>query len=243
MFNAFRLVFGLMCLIALTPFTSLANTPIESFVGKCSWYGPGFHTRTTANGEKYDMYGISAAHKKLPFNTLVRLTHLKKQRSIVVRVNDRGPVAPSLTLDLSYGAAMGLTSVQEGKAEVLFEIVGTTKKLLTEGERFYISLDDTISAPQQNPLYTPKNEKEKQYYQEVLYAIQAHDKIKKNLEKLYIVGVQNATDLLLEIDNNVCLGPFDDFFQAEEYYFKLATLFPHASIWLKDENKARRLVQ
>ena len=74
-------------------------------VGIASWYGPGFHGNYTANGEVYDMYGISAAHKTLPFVTIVRVVEIETGRSIVVRINDRGPFIDGRIIDLSKGAA------------------------------------------------------------------------------------------------------------------------------------------
>jgi len=68
---------------------------------KASWYGPRFHGRLTANGEIYDQMGYTAAHKSLPFGTLLRLTNPKNNKSIVVRINDRGPYIPGRKIDLS----------------------------------------------------------------------------------------------------------------------------------------------
>lgn len=73
--------------------------------GVASWYGKDFHGRKTANGERYNMYAMTAAHKLLPLGTKVRVTHLGNGRSIVVRVNDRGPFVGNRIIDLSYGGA------------------------------------------------------------------------------------------------------------------------------------------
>ncbi len=82
--------------------------------GIASWYGPGFHGNLTANGEVYDMYGISAAHKTLPFGTIVRVVEIETGRSIVVRINDRGPFIEGRIIDLSKGAAEKLGIVEKG---------------------------------------------------------------------------------------------------------------------------------
>ena len=74
-------------------------------VGIASWYGPGFQGNFTASGEVYDMYAVSAAHKTLPFGSIVRVTDLETGRSIVVRINDRGPYVEGRIIDLSFGAA------------------------------------------------------------------------------------------------------------------------------------------
>jgi rare lipoprotein A len=82
--------------------------------GIASWYGPGFHGRLTANGETYDMNGISAAHRSLPFDTWVRVTDLDTGRSLDVRINDRGPFVDGRIIDLSRGAAEQLGMVERG---------------------------------------------------------------------------------------------------------------------------------
>ena len=87
-------------------------------VGIASWYGPGFHGNLTANGEVYDMYGISAAHKTLPFGTIVKVIEIETGRSVVVRINDRGPFIEGRIIDLSKGAAERLGIVQKGITEV-----------------------------------------------------------------------------------------------------------------------------
>lgn len=69
-----------------------------------SWYGPGFHGRLTANGERYNMHALTAAHKTLPFGTEVKVTNVKNGKSVVVRINDRGPFAKGRTIDLSKAA-------------------------------------------------------------------------------------------------------------------------------------------
>ena len=86
--------------------------------GTASWYGRKFHGRRTSNGETYDMYGISAAHKTLPFGTVVRVTNLRNGRRLDVRINDRGPFAKRRIIDLSYGAAKKLGVVGPGTAPV-----------------------------------------------------------------------------------------------------------------------------
>lgn len=86
--------------------------------GIASWYGPGFHGRQTANGERFDQYQVSAAHTTLPMPSLVRVTNLENGRSMVVRVNDRGPFAHGRIIDLSRRAAQLLGFEQQGTAKV-----------------------------------------------------------------------------------------------------------------------------
>lgn len=90
-------------------------------VGVASWYGPGFHGKKTANGERYNMYAMTAAHKLLPLGSSVRVTHLSNGRSIVVRVNDRGPFIEDRIIDLSYTAAQRLNIIGTGTARVRVE--------------------------------------------------------------------------------------------------------------------------
>jgi rare lipoprotein A len=92
-------------------------------VGIASWYGPGFDGNHTANGEIYDMNGISAAHKTLPFGTIVRVVELSTGRTIVVRINDRGPFVEGRIIDLSKGAAAELGIIEKGITKVGLRIV------------------------------------------------------------------------------------------------------------------------
>jgi rare lipoprotein A len=82
--------------------------------GVASWYGPTFHGEHTSSGEPYDMYGMTAAHKTLPLPTYARVTNLKNGRSVVVRINDRGPFVANRLIDLSYTAAAKLDMLREG---------------------------------------------------------------------------------------------------------------------------------
>jgi rare lipoprotein A len=86
--------------------------------GVASWYGPGFHEAQTSNGEAYDMYAMTAAHKTLPLPTYVQVTNLKNGRSVILRVNDRGPFKDSRIIDLSYTAAAKLDMLRAGTAFV-----------------------------------------------------------------------------------------------------------------------------
>jgi rare lipoprotein A len=91
--------------------------------GVASWYGPGFHKIRTSTGEPYDMYGMTAAHKTLPLPAYVRVTNLQNGRSIVVRVNDRGPFVGNRIIDLSYTAAAKLDMLRDGTAMVEVRVI------------------------------------------------------------------------------------------------------------------------
>ena len=94
-----------------------------TITGVSSFYAEDFHGKITANGETYDMYGLTAAHKTLPFNTLVKVTNLDNDKSLTLRINDRGPYAKGRILDCSYGAAVKLAFVGEGTARVKIEVI------------------------------------------------------------------------------------------------------------------------
>lgn len=89
--------------------------------GHASWYGTKFHGRRTANGEVYNMYAMSAAHKTLPLPSYAKVTNLENGRSVIVRVNDRGPFVPGRIIDLSYTAAQKLGYINKGVARVEVE--------------------------------------------------------------------------------------------------------------------------
>jgi rare lipoprotein A len=91
--------------------------------GVASWYGPTFHGESTSMGEKYDMYAMSAAHTTLPLPTYARVTNLNNGKSVVVRINDRGPFAKNRLIDLSYTAAAKLDMLKEGTALVEVRVV------------------------------------------------------------------------------------------------------------------------
>ena len=91
--------------------------------GTASWYGADFHGRPTSNGEFYNMYTHTAAHKTLPFNTVVRVTHLTTGASTEVRINDRGPFVGNRLIDLSMAAARDLDMVRTGTAPVRIEVL------------------------------------------------------------------------------------------------------------------------
>ncbi len=91
--------------------------------GIASWYGADFHGKRTANGEIYNMYSHTAAHKTLPFNTYVRVTNLENGKSTIVRINDRGPFVRNRIIDLSYAAAKDIEIARAGTAPVIVETV------------------------------------------------------------------------------------------------------------------------
>ena len=100
--------------------------PARKFqVGRASWYGRLFQYKKTASGEPYDMHDFTAAHRTLPLGSWVKVTNLKNDKSVMVRINDRGPVLKSRILDLSYGAALILGMDGDGIAKVRLDLIET----------------------------------------------------------------------------------------------------------------------
>jgi rare lipoprotein A len=91
--------------------------------GLASWYGKRFHGQKTSSGEPYDMYKMTAAHPTLPIPSYVRVTRVSNGKSVIVRVNDRGPFHSNRIIDLSYVAAYKLGYLQSGQAEVSIEAI------------------------------------------------------------------------------------------------------------------------
>ena len=91
--------------------------------GKASWYGQKFHNKRTASGEKFDMRSLTAAHRTLPFDTIVRVENLKNGRKVDVRINDRGPFIEGRIIDLSRKAAEKLDMIRDGVVTVRIEVL------------------------------------------------------------------------------------------------------------------------
>jgi rare lipoprotein A (peptidoglycan hydrolase) len=97
-------------------------------IGIATWYGRDFNGHPTADGERFDMDAMTAAHRTLPLGSYVRVTLVSNARSVVVRINDRGPYVRGRTIDLSYGAARALGIVGSGRARVAIEPVGKDER-------------------------------------------------------------------------------------------------------------------
>ncbi|MDO5651795.1 MAG: septal ring lytic transglycosylase RlpA family protein [Moraxella sp.] len=109
----------------LSQLSAVASNTVSKFsqTGLASWYGRQFHGRKTANGERFDMNAMTAAHRSLPMNCYVRVTNKDNGKSVVVRINDRGPFHGNRVLDLSYGAAKAIGITQKGVGNVSIERV------------------------------------------------------------------------------------------------------------------------
>lgn len=133
-----------------TPMTTLG--PYKER-GIASWYGRRYHGKKTASGEIYDMYEMTAAHTTLPIPSYVRVTNIKNNKSIVVRINDRGPFLSSRLIDLSYTAAYKLDVLSGGSAWVEVETILPAKQLTFKPERSANSLDITHASSSTNKIY------------------------------------------------------------------------------------------
>ena len=120
----------------------------DTFKGNASWYGPDFHGKLTSNGETYNMYDMTAAHKTLPMNTIVKVTNLRNGLSTVVRINDRGPFVATRIIDLSNKAAHKIDMIGKGTAPVKLEILGFE----TKGKKRIPSKKEMKKSPQEKSL-------------------------------------------------------------------------------------------
>lgn len=121
-----------------------------SQTGRASWYGPGFHGKRTSNGETFDMHALTAAHRTLPMSSYARVTNLANGKSIVVRINDRGPFHSNRVMDLSKGAATQLGFLRQGSANVKIEA-------LQDNEGVIADVAENTTQPEKNNTGNLKN--------------------------------------------------------------------------------------
>jgi len=123
-------LFSLLIQQCTYPTHSAGPSGRRVFYGKASYYGKKFHGRKTASGEIYNMYALTAAHRSLPFGTVCRVTNQSNKKSVIVRINDRGPFVHGRILDLSFKAADVLAGLNQGIIPVKIEILkwGPEKK-------------------------------------------------------------------------------------------------------------------
>ncbi len=166
--------------------------------GIASWYGPGFHGRRTASGERYNMYAFTAAHKLLPMGTKVLVINLENGRRTVVRINDRGPFVKGRIIDLSYAAARALGMHRKGTARVRIIALSEDEggKILWSKEKFYIqvgafkSYANAVRLKQKlarrYPLVTiePYQKDGQTYYRVQVFAAQDLNEARKHLASL-----------------------------------------------------------
>ncbi|WP_088331937.1 septal ring lytic transglycosylase RlpA family protein [Lacimicrobium sp. SS2-24] len=193
------------------PFTPRGNAPYEVFGrayqpmrtaqdysqrGEASWYGQKFHGHLTSNGEVYDMYAMSAAHKTLPLPSFVRVTNLANNKQVIVRVNDRGPFHGNRVIDLSYAAAVKLDMLKTGTAKVQIDSI-------------HVDEQGNMRIAGESPLRPEQQEAAKALFIQVA-ALSDENKVKqlaKGLENLYQLPTQ-----LLAFNGvyRLRLGPIED---------------------------------
>ena len=174
--------------------------------GVASWYGPTFHGGNTSSGEPYDMYAMTAAHKTLPLPCYARVTNLRNGKTVVVRINDRGPFVANRLIDLSYTAAAKLDMIREGTTLVEVRALSPT-----------VPDELTRSAAQPPPaLYVQAGAfADQQHAQRLLARLQA-----AGLERVFIASpLQNGTHLY-----RVRLGPVESVAQFDELTARLTAL-------------------
>ncbi|MDO5685805.1 MAG: septal ring lytic transglycosylase RlpA family protein [Neisseria sp.] len=115
--------------------------------GKASWYGKAFHGRLTTSGERYDMYEMTAAHPTLPIPSYVRVTNLANDKTVIVRINDRGPFHGKRIIDLSYAAAKKLGYVKSGVANVRVEQIVPQQNAAKKAEPTFITVQSFDNLP------------------------------------------------------------------------------------------------
>lgn len=208
-------VFGFCLTLCITAATFAGEAgPARPATGTASWFGAWHHGKNTASGEPFDMYAMTAAHRKLPFGTVIRVTNTRNGKDVVVRVNDRGPYRKKRILDLSYAAAERLGMRASGTAPIRLEVVGDTEgRPLEEGQAFFVRLAEQPPA--------------------------SASLLEEQMGRLVRVGFQEAPTLLHTTDDAVALGPFDSFQAAQETLVRVSTLYPFASIMLTGRDKAR----
>jgi rare lipoprotein A len=174
--------------------------------GKASWYGKKFHGHKTSNGEIYDMFSMSAAHKNLPLPSFVKVTNTGNNRSVIVRVNDRGPFHSERIIDLSYAAAYKLGMLKSGTADVRVDLI--------------------IPGQDNNTLFTKKPD----WYIQIL----ASSNASKALDVAEKLGAEyKVSNRLVAAGtlHRVQLGPIEDMNDAEDLLLAVQTKYKNAYLF------------
>jgi rare lipoprotein A len=173
--------------------------------GKASWYGEEFHGKKTSNGEVYNMYAMTAAHKILPFDTYVGVKNLENNREIQVRINDRGPFARGRIIDLSYTAAKKLGIVGPGTADV--EIVALARSIQPD-----MSNSNTKSYPAAD-LYEGNFTVQIGAFGEMKNAERLRKELARTYENVYITSYFNGRDTFYRVK----VGKYTNLAQANRF--------------------------
>ena len=197
------------------PAEARADKPFRQS-GIASWYGSWHHGKVTANGEAYDMFAMTAAHKTIPLGTLVKVTRKDIGRSLVVRINDRGPYKRRRIIDLSFAAADSLQMKRKGVTRVTIEVVGDKNgRLLSDRHEFFVRLKDEEPTGRA---------------------------IQRQIARLTRLGMNDAASLLHVQDDVMALGPFRTFEDAQSALIRVATTHPGANIMLAEKGSMKPAV-
>lgn len=177
--------------------------------GRASWYGAPFHGRQASNGETYDMYKFTAAHRTLPFNTMVRVTNMTNGKSTTVRITDRGPFVDNRIIDLSYAAAKQIESIGPGVVPVQLEILSAIDpndgtftiqvgafKDKANAEKLVRRLSKDYPSVDLQSFHSPKGEA---FYRVHVGKISGEDAAKKMSEELH--AREGVKPLVFRVDN------------------------------------------
>jgi len=198
--------------------------------GLASWYGHPFHGRRTSSGEPYDMYKMTAAHKEVPIPCYMRVTNLENGKSIIVRVNDRGPFHDGRVIDLSYVAAKKLGVHAKGTLPVEIEVVTPVHD---PGPAVIVVEKPSTPAPivrapvQTQP--TAPGTSQNIYLQVASFSTQYRaQEVTSNLEQLYgtPVNIENAYMIGGQPIYRVRVGPFANFNEAQQYSANVTRIYP-----------------
>lgn len=207
---------ALLLLLSLVLAAPIALPAQEGFVqtGLASFYGPEFHGRKTATGEKFSMWAMTAAHQTIPFNSLVRVTNLANGRNVIVRINDAGPFKDERIIDLSRAAAAKLDMLESGTARVKIEVIGK------EGP-------DTHSAGDGSAFYRVSIDRAQlDGFAVQVASFNEMDYLIRKLNELEAKGIGNVYVQIARVReetvHRIVIGGFKDRDSAEEYVREIA---------------------
>ncbi len=162
--------------------------------GIASWYGPNFHGKYTSNGEIYNMYDYTAAHKTLPMNTIVKVTNLENGKSVIVRINDRGPFVKGRIIDLSYAAGKKIGLDVTGTALVRIKVIGFKGKNYDNKYKIQLGafLNESgakrVAQKYKNLGYNTVVIKQNNFYKVYIVGFKTYEEAKNFMKKHFING-------------------------------------------------------
>lgn len=218
-----------VCLLFIVSFATQQNFAQQQS-GKASYYADKFEGRTTANGEKYRHFKLTAAHRTLPFGTEVKVTNIKNGKSVIVRINDRGPFVEGRIIDLSKSAAERLDFINEGIASVITEIVNP-RNPKDEGQ----IQSNMNSVLQEKEFYTMDVDRVNPYgfgvqigsFQEMANLVRLTQNLKASYKKKVTLQVKHMNNKKLYA---IILGEFSNRGKANSFKQSITKRYPDAFI-------------